>query len=176
MTKEIKISKDIVIRHIKLSDSQVFFDSEQDQDAKKNFMRTPISVEVVKEDTKNEMKEYEKDKPSSEKFTILYKGNIVGWININQLNNPHFEHRAKIDFCLHQDFRKKGIMLEVLKKVSSYAFEKYKLKRLEMWTRTFNKAVSKLGEKAGFEFEGILRKNKCKNGKYLDDVILAIVK
>ncbi len=50
--KEIKISKDIVIRHVKLSDAQIFFDAEQDSDAKKNFMRTPLYVGNVEEDTK----------------------------------------------------------------------------------------------------------------------------
>tara|TARA_Y100000310_G_scaffold71310_2_gene67152 strand:+ start:2538 stop:3068 length:531 start_codon:yes stop_codon:yes gene_type:complete len=176
MVKEIKISKEIVIRHVKLSDAQVFFDAEQDPIARKNFMTTPSAVKSVEEDIKEEMQEYGKKKPSSEKFTILYNGSVAGWIAINQLNNPHFEHRAKIDFVLHKDFRGKGIMTKVVRKVVSYAFRKYKLKRLEAWTRTFNKATARINEKVGFKLEGILRKNKCKNGEYLDDMVWAIVK
>lgn len=176
MMKEIKVSKDILIRHVKLSDAQVFFDAEQDSTAKKNFMTTPSDVKSVEDGIKEEMQEYEKEKPSSEKFTILYQGKVVGWVSINQLNVKFFEHRAKVDFCLHPDFRDKKIMTRVLKEVISYAFKKYKLKRLESWTRTFNKAVAKLNENVGFELEGVLRKNKYKNGKYLDDMIWAIVK
>ena len=67
-------------------------------------------------------------------------------------------------------------MTKVLKKVISYAFKKYKLKRLEAWTRTFNKAVARLNEKVGFKLEGVLRKNKCKNGEYLDDMVWAKIK
>jgi len=174
--KEIKISKEILIRHVKLSDAQVFFDAEQDPIAKKNFMRTPSDIKSVEEDIEEEMQEYKKKKPSSEKFTILYKGKVAGWIAINQLNNPHFEHRAKIDFLLHKDFRGKRIMSKVLKKIISYAFKKYKLKRLEAWTRTFNKATAKILEKTRFKLEGVLRKNKCKNDEYLDDMIWAIVR
>ena len=174
--REIRISKDIVLRHIELSDAEVFFEAEQDVDARKNFMRTPSSVKVVEEDIEDEIQEYGKENPSSEKFTILYKGDVAGWIAINQLNNKFFEHRAKVDFCLHSNFRGKGIMFGVLKEVVSYAFKKYKLKRLEAWTRNYNKAVAKLCEKSGFKLEGVLRKNKCKDGEYLDDMIWAVVK
>jgi [ribosomal protein S5]-alanine N-acetyltransferase len=173
---KIKISKDIVIRHVKLSDAQTFFDAEQDETAKMNFMSTPASVNDVEDDIKEEIQKYKQKKPSSEKFTILYKGYVAGWIAINQLNVRFFEHRAKVDFCLHPNSRDKKIMTKVLKKVVSYAFKKYNLKRLEAWTRTFNKAVARLNEKAGFKLEGVLRKNKCKNGKYLDDMVWAIVK
>jgi RimJ/RimL family protein N-acetyltransferase len=174
--KEIKISNKISMRHIKFSDAQVFFDAEQDEDAKRNFMTIPGNVASVKKDIKDEISEYEKEKPNSEKFTILYEGKVAGWIAINQLNNRFFEHRAKVDFCLHQDYRGKGIMTKVLKEVVSHAFKKYKLMRLEAWTRTFNKAVAKLNEKVGFKLEGTLRKNKCKNGEYLDDMVWAIVR
>lgn len=174
--KEMKITKDITIRYIKLSDAQVFFDAEQDPIAKKNFMSTPSSVKDVKDDIKENMQEYKKKKPSSEKFTILYKNEVAGWVAINQLNIPHFEHKAKIDFLLHKNFKGNGIMSRVVKVVTKYAFEKYKLKRLEAWTRTFNKTAAKLVEKQGFKLEGILKKNKCKNGKYLDDIIFAKVK
>ena len=174
--KEIRVSKDVVLRHVMLSDAQLFFDAEQDVDARKNFMRTPSDVKDVVDDIKEEVREYKKDKPSSEKFAILYKGDVAGWISINQLNVRFFEHRAKVDFCLHPNFRGKGIMNGVLKEIVSYAFKKYKLKRFEIWTRTFNKAVAKLSEKAGFKFEGILRKNKCKDGVYLDDMVWAVVR
>lgn len=169
---ELKINN-ITLRHIKLSDAKLFFDAEQDEDARRNFMSTPETVEQVKDDIKNEIEQYEKEKPKTEKFTIEFNGKCAGWIAINQLNTPFFEHRAKIDFCLHPDFRGNGIINKAVKEITKYAFEKYKLKRIEGWCRTFNKAAQKVFEKNGYELEGTLRKNKCKNGEYLDDVILA---
>mgnify|MGYP001609002160 CR=1 FL=1 len=123
-----------------------------------------------------EIANYTKKKPNSEKFTILFKGDVAGCITLNQLNIPFFEHKAKIDFCLHPDYRGKGIMTKVVKRVIEYAFKKYNLKRLEAWTRTFNKGAIMVNERAGFKLEGILRKNKLKNGEYLDDMVWAIVR
>ena len=173
MTK-IKI-KNIVLRHIKISDAKVFFEAEQDEDAKENFMKTPNSVDDVKESIREDMKEYKKSKPKSEKFAIEKNGECVGWIAINQLNVPFFEHKAKIDFCLHSNFRGQKIMSIAVSEITKYALKRYKLKRLEGWCRTFNIASHKVFEKSGYELEGVLRKNKCKNGKYLDDMIWAKV-
>src|SRR3989338_8953504 len=168
-------TKDFKLRHVKLSDARVFFEAEQDKEARRNFMTTPKSVKEVEEDIKNEISQYEKEKPTSERFTIELNGKCAGWISINQLNTPFFEHKAKIDFCLHPEYRGKDIMTKIVKKVIDYAFKKYKLKRLEAWTRTFNRTVARLNVKAGFKLEGILGKNKCKNGEYLDDMVWAII-
>ncbi|MDO8563402.1 MAG: GNAT family protein [Nanoarchaeota archaeon] len=164
------------LRHVRLSDAKVFFESEQDKEAKRNFMRTPKNIKEVEKDIKEDILQYKNKKPSSEKFTIEVDGKCAGWIKINQLNMSFFEHKAKIDFCLHPDYRGKGIMTNAVKEVVDYAFKKYKLKRLEAWTRTSNKVVSSLNKKLGFKLEGVLRKNKCKDGEYLDDMVWAIVR
>ncbi len=169
-------TKDFILRPIKLSDAKIFFEAEQDKEAKRNFMTTPETIKQVEEDIKDEVSQYKKNKPTSEKFTIEFDKRCAGWIAINQLNTPFLEHKAKIDFCLHPNFRGKGIVSKALKEVTKYAFKKYKLKRIEGWCRTYNKASQRVLEKNGYKLEGILRKNKCKNGKYLDDAIWAIVK
>lgn len=169
-------TSDFTLRHVKLSDAKVFFECEQDKQAKKNFMTTLKSIKESEEDIKQEISQYKKSKPTSEKFAIEINGETAGWIAINQLNAPFFEHKAKIDFCLHPKYRGKGIMTKVIKKVIEYAFKKYKLKRIESWTRTFNKSTIELNKKVGFKLEGILKKNKCKQGKYLDDMVWAIVR
>lgn len=169
-------TKNFILRPVKLSDAKIFFEAEQDEDARKNFMRTPETIKKVEEGIKDEILQYKSNKPKSEKFTIEINGKCVGWIAINQLNTPFFEHKAKIDFCIHPDFRGKGIVSEAVKEITKYAFEKYNLKRIEGWCRTFNKASQKVFEKNKYKLEGILRKNKCKNGEYLDDALWAIVK
>jgi len=169
-------TKDFTLRHVKISDAKTFFEAEQDKEAKRNFITTPKNIKEVENGIKEEIEQYKSKKPKSEKFTIEVNNNIAGWIAINQLNTPFFEHKAKIDFCLHPNYRGKGIMTKVVKEIIKHAFKKYQLKRLETWTRTFNKAVIKINEKVGFKLEGILKKNKCKNGEYLDDMVWAIVR
>jgi len=138
-------------------------------------MSTPESIESVKEGIQGSILEYNKKKPNEEKFTIEFNGKIAGSITISQLNTLFFEHKAKIDSCLHPDFRSKGIMTKVVKIITRYAFDKYRLKRIEAWCRTFNKGSRRVLEKSGFKLEGILRKNKIKDGKFLDDCVYAVV-
>jgi RimJ/RimL family protein N-acetyltransferase len=169
-------SDKITLRHVNLSDAQIFFDAEQDEDTKNNFMRTPTEISQVEDDIREEMSQYKKSKPTSEKFAIDYEGNCAGWVTISQLNTPFSEHKAKIDFLLHPDFRGKGIMPEAIGLVTDYAMRKYNLVRVEGWCRDFNVASARVLKKAGYKHEGTLMKNKCKNGIFLNDMVFAFVK
>jgi len=140
-------------------------------------MSTPKSVAEVRGGIKEAIKEMnKKKKPSFEKFAIEVNGECAGWVNIHDLNQKHQEHRGIIGYCLHKKFRGKGIMSKAVKIITNYAFKKYKLKRLSGLCRTFNKASARTMEKAGYKLEGIMEKNKKKNGKYLDDMIWAVVR
>ena|SRR3989344_4988192 len=92
------------------------------------------------------------------------------------LNQKFFEHRAGIGFCMHPLYRRRGITTKAVILVTKYAFKKYSLKRITGWCRTFNKASARVLEKAGYRLEGILRKNKFKNRRYLDDMVWAQIK
>ena len=68
------------------------------------------------------------------------------------------------------------MVTESVEKITSYGFDKLKLKRISGYCRTFNKASAKVLERAGYKLEGILRKNKFVKGKYLDDMVWGKVK
>ena len=165
-----------ILRHVKLSDTKGFFDCEQDSEARKNFMSTPKSVKQVEDSIRKELLEYKKKKPRREKFAIEINGKCAGFIWVDELNKKYFEHKGEIGYCLHKDFRGKGIGSKAIKLITEYVFKKYKLKRIWCFTRDFNIGSRKALEKAGYKCEGILRKNKWKNGKYLNDCVYARVK
>ena len=52
-------TKDFTLRHVKISDAKVFFEAEQDEEARRNFMTTPKSVEEVENDIKEEIEQFE---------------------------------------------------------------------------------------------------------------------
>lgn len=168
--------KGFILRPIKMSDAQTFFEAETDKKSKKGFMSYPKNINEVRKSIKKQLKENKKKKPLSETFTIEVNNKPAGWINIHDLNKEYHEHKGEIGYCLHPEFRGKGLTTKALKILIKYIFKKYNLKRLSATCRTFNKASAKTLEKTGFKLEGILRKNKCKEGKYLDDMIWAIVK
>ena len=154
----------------------MFFEAEIDKEAKRGFMSTPKNIEEIKKSLRKQMREDKKKKPSSEKFTIEIHGEPAGWVEIHDLNKKYSEHKGVISYCLHKKFRGKGVMSKAVKLITKYAFRRYKLKRLSGWCRTFNKPSARILEKAGYKLEGIMRKNKWKNGKYLDDMLWAKVK
>jgi [ribosomal protein S5]-alanine N-acetyltransferase len=165
-----------ILRNAKLSDAKEFFECEQDEQSRKGFMSTPKNVGEVRKSIIKQLKEDKKKKPSSEKFAIEIDGETEGWAGLHDLNQKQAEHKGIIVFCLHKKFRGRGIMSKAVKLVTNYAFKRYKLKRLSGWCRTFNKSSARTMEKEGYRLEGIMRKNKFKDRKYLDDMIWAKVR
>jgi len=169
-------TKEFNLRHFKMSDAKGYFECQQDKEAKKGFMTVPSSVEDAKKEVKKIISQYRRKKPENEQFVIEINNEFAGYVSIDDLNEKHFEHRAGIGYAIHPKFRGKGITTKAVKLITNYAFKKYNLKRIVGWCRTFNKASARVLEKAGYKLEGILRKNKCRDGKYLDDMIWAKVK
>jgi RimJ/RimL family protein N-acetyltransferase len=67
-------------------------------------------------------------------------------------------------------------MTEAVKLITKFGFEKLKLKRIEAFVFTFNKASKRVLEKAGYKLEGILRKNSKKGNKFFDDYLFAKIR
>lgn len=163
-------TKDFVLRPRTLKDAQFYLDCHKDKDSKKNFMSVPKNLEEAKKEIKEGMRK------KSLRFIIEVKGKPAGFITLELNDNPRYKHSAIIGYAIHRDFRGKGLATKATKFLSDYGFKKLKLIRITGWCRTFNKASARVLEKAGFKLEGILRKNKFKEGKYLDDMMWAKVK
>ena len=169
-------TKDFILRHVKMSDTQVLFEIETDKDNIKNMMNYTDNLEDFKNSIRTKLSEYRKKKPSSEMIVIETNTGLVGYVSIHDLNRPHMEHKAIISYGSHPKFRGKGITTKAVKLITNYAFKKYNLKRIEARCRTFNKASVRVLEKSGYNLEGIHKKDLKKNGKYLDNMYWAKVK
>jgi ribosomal-protein-alanine N-acetyltransferase len=170
---KIKTNK-FILRPIKLEDSKEYYECFNDFIARKMFITYPKSIEDAIRKVKIKLNDLRTKK--GETFAIEINNKFIGFVEIHDLNKKHFKHRATIGYCIHKDYRGEGIVSKAVKIVSNYAFKKYKLKRLEGMCRDFNKASARVLEKCGFKLEGILRKNKFVNGRYLNDMLWAKVK
>jgi RimJ/RimL family protein N-acetyltransferase len=175
MVTKIK-GKSFVLRSLKLSDAQKYFECETDPVSVKGSMGIPESVKEMEDMIKKEIAGLKKKNPVEETFVIDVEGEFAGYVVIHDLNRKNAEHRALISYCMHPEFRRKGLMVNAVKLVVKYVFKKYKLKRLTGRCRTFNKVSARVLEKSGFKFEGIHRKEVAKDGKYLDNMYWAVVK
>ncbi len=159
-------SNDIILRKITLTKKDVlgYLECHKDEDAKKNFKRIPRNLN----EAKNELK-----RKHANTFVIETDGKFAGFINLDLTDDPTYKHSANIGYGIHKDFRGRGLATKAVKSITEYGFKKLKLVRISGMCRTFNKASARVLEKAGYKLEGILVKNKFKDGKYLDDMIWA---
>ena len=67
-------------------------------------------------------------------------------------------------------------MTETVKQICDYVFENSDIIRVFAEPFAYNIASCKVLEKAGFQYEGILRSNAVKNGKIIDMKMYSLVK
>ncbi len=165
-----------ILRHVKMSDLQGYFECFQGKNIKEFLLKIPKNISEAEKELKERIADLKKKKPFGETFAIEVDGEFAGYVDLHHLNIEHHEHKGEIGYCVHPNFRGKGLASKSVKLLTNYAFKKYKLKRISAMGRVKNKASARVLEKAGYKCEGILRKNKYVNGKYLDDMIWARVR
>jgi RimJ/RimL family protein N-acetyltransferase len=132
----------------------------------------PYTLKDAKDWINKNLKEIKKRKPTKINFGIDIQGEIVGSIGFGKIEN----HKAQISYWLAERYWNQGIMTEAVKLITKFGFEKLKLKRIEAFVFTFNKASKRVLEKAGYKFEGVLRKNSKKDNKFFDDYLFAKIR
>ena len=169
-------SKQIILRHIKLTDVQKYYECFSGKNIKQALLRIPKNLTEAKKELRIKLNNLKKDKPFGETFAIEVKNEFAGNVELHHLNTEHCKHKCEIGYAVHPEFRNQGIATKAIKLLTKYAFGKYKLKRISAMGRLKNKSSFRVLEKAGYKLEGILRKNKCVDGKYLDDFLYAKIK
>jgi ribosomal-protein-alanine N-acetyltransferase len=98
---------------------------------------------------------------------------LIGTMGYLNWSNDH--KRIEIGYALSRFHWNNGYATEATKAVIDYFFTNSDLVRIEARCRTENIASARVLEKAGMEFEGILRKNVFTKGKYVDLKIYSII-
>lgn len=108
-------------------------------------------------------------------FAIALDDEAVGGIGFTVQNDV--AHRsAEIGYWLGEQFWGRGIATEALTAVTEYAFKNFDLCRLYAHVFEWNPASARVLEKAGYDFEGRLKKSVTKNGQTIDQLMYAIVR
>jgi ribosomal-protein-alanine N-acetyltransferase len=108
-------------------------------------------------------------------FAIDVAGEAVGGIGFSL--QPDVAYRsAEIGYWLGEEYWGRGIATDALIAVTDHAFANYDLCRLYAHVFEWNGASARVLEKAGYVFEGRLRKSVTKEGKTIDQLMYAIVR
>ncbi|WP_411345044.1 GNAT family N-acetyltransferase [Paenibacillus sp. WLX1005] len=99
---------------------------------------------------------------------------IVGLIMLSEVVRDNLQS-CWIGYFLDHLYNGKGIMTAAVKMVVEYAFEELQFHRLEAGVMPHNIGSIRVLEKAGFEREGLARKNVKINGVWQDHVTMGIV-
>jgi [ribosomal protein S5]-alanine N-acetyltransferase len=101
-------------------------------------------------------------------------GALIGTMQLFQVLRGSLQS-AYIGYFLDKEHNGKGYTTEAVKLLVKFGFEELKLHRIEAGVMPHNIGSLRVLDKAGFEKEGIARKNVRINGKWEDHQVLAII-
>lgn len=108
-------------------------------------------------------------------FAVTVEGKFVGCISAAPQKNIH-KFTAEIGYYIAPQFWGNGLATQAVKLLTEYIFGNTEIMRLYAEPFARNKASCRVLEKAGFTFEGTLRKNAVKNGAVEDMKMYSILK
>ena len=83
---------------------------------------------------------------------------------------------AEVGYWLGEPFWGRGIATGALKALTEYAFAELDLVRLYATVMEWNPPSARVLEKAGYSYEGLMRKSAIKDGQVVDQWLYAIVR
>ena len=84
-------------------------------------------------------------------------------------------HFAEMEYCIGNDFQKRGLATEATKAVIKYGFEEINLHKVQICHKSLNMPSKRVIEKCGLTFEGALRDFFYQDGHYVDRLYYSIL-
>ncbi len=131
----------------------------------------PNDIDELITPLENNLKAWEKGEAFS--FTIEAKesGVFLGRISIRETNE---KGTWNIGFWTHPTQQKKGIMTEACRAILDFGFNQLAAKRIEAAHALWNKGSEKVLQKNGMKFVRYIEQGFLKNGKWVEENLLAI--
>lgn len=108
-------------------------------------------------------------------FAIAVDDEAVGGIGFT-VQHDVGRRSAEIGYWLGEEFWGRGLATQALIAVTDYAFANYDLCRMYAHVFEWNPASARVLEKAGYQFEGRLKKSVTKDGQTIDQLMYAVVR
>ena len=115
------------------------------------------------------------EKETQYAFAVTVDGKVIGSVGVFRKENVH-RLTAELGYYIAEPHWGKGFMTVAVRQMCAYVFDNTDIIRIFAEPYAFNGASCRVLEKAGFQFEGLLRKNAIKNGQSVDMKMYAILK
>ncbi|MDR1208717.1 MAG: GNAT family N-acetyltransferase [Clostridiales bacterium] len=106
---------------------------------------------------------------------IRVDGKVVGSVGAFRQENVH-HFSAEMGYYLAEEYWGGGIMTIAVREAVGEIFKTTDIARIFATPYSYNAASCRVLEKAGFVFEGTLRKHAFKDGRFLDMNLYAVLK
>jgi len=98
---------------------------------------------------------------------------IIGTAGLTVNASPRTRHSGSIGIMVHKDYQNMGVGTALMKALLDIADNWLMLVRVELTVFEDNERAIHLYEKLGFEKEGLMRFAAIRNGKYVNQYIMA---
>ena len=115
------------------------------------------------------------DKSAVFAYAICLEDRAVGSIGAFRQSNIHFR-TAELGYYLAREYWGRGIVTEAVRQLCERVFAQTDILRIYAVPFSDNVGSRRVLEKAGFQLEGILCRNACKNGRVLDMALYALTR
>ena len=131
--------------------------------------------------TKWQEEEWIKSRKANTDFTYdfaiedLKTGKYIGGCSINECDVKN--RTCTIGIMIgDKDYWGNGYGSDALKALNKFIFEEVNMNKIKLKVFSFNSRAIACYKKVGFQEEGILKKELYRNGKYHDEILMAIFK
>lgn len=168
-------TENYLLRSLKLEDASKLLLFMSDAETMKFITPHPIqTLEEMEEKVKNHLANFQKAKEIP--WVIIEKNSdeVIGLFRLHKLHMWH--KKAEMGIVLHQDYQKKGVMTEILKRVLLFGFKELGLNRIVGDIFAENQGSKRLLEKYGFHQDGIMRQTDFDGTRFHDTIVYSLLK
>ncbi len=167
--------KSVNLRKVTKADAQSIYEHAKDREISRyTFIPHPYKREDALHFIKFTHLQMKKGKEYHLGIELKATGQIIGMIGMMQISRKH--RRAEVGYWLGKSYWGKGYAAEALRLMLRFGFEQLKLVRITAGVMHPNLTSARMLEKAGFTFEGRLRKNFMQHSQWLDELRYGILK
>jgi diamine N-acetyltransferase len=102
-------------------------------------------------------------------------GKLIGNVGVQRID--YSDRKADIGIVIgEKDFWSKGYGTDALTVLLGYLFDELNMERVSLFVDSRNKRAYSCYRKVGFKREGVMRHDRWKDGVYVDDIMMSVLR
>jgi RimJ/RimL family protein N-acetyltransferase len=165
----------INLRKLRKSDAPFLYQNANDKEVTRyTTLPYPCKLERVQEFIKETHPKIRKETAYELGIELKETGQIIGVMSLMHIDPA--SKNAEAGYWLGKKYWGQGLAKEALKLILEFGFKKLELIRIYARVMHPNIASARLLERCGLKYEGRMRKSTFTNGKWMDDLMYAILR